>query len=426
MRRIAIVVGALLVLLTPVPGRALFHVVNIDEVMSGLGGDPTAQYVEIRMLAPTQNFASHSRLTAFNCNGSSSTVLLEVPTDLCNGGTNVRWSMGTASWASATGTTPDFLFPAGIITPCGMICWGAPGILPPNPATWDATMPNNYVDCVTYGGYTGPRQSPCPGGVTCQSTTLAPGNGTMSLQRVAESGGNDLLDFALATRTPTNNGPCPTTTTTSTSTTTSRSTSTTTSTSTSSTTSTTISASYNRPSGAKAFSVAFVKAFNQCGGGTFTHNGPISFGGCTPSTPAGALKFGVKGTGSASGKVVVNSLKQATDVILKTKFGDVRTSANAPFNGNMVVSGTIRITDDYCVGTPNGGCTVSDSPFPIVVPCGTVASPPLAAGKCAKTTSANGVLVGAVVPNKKANVGIQQLQAYLGTNLSFVEGLYLP
>jgi len=207
MPRAVALLSLLLVLLGAAPGWAVFHISAIDEIMSGLNGDATAQYVEIKMLADAQIAVAHTRLTAFNCDGSTSNVLLELPQDLCTGGAGWRWSMGTSSWAAATGVTPDFPFSPGLFAPCGQICWGAPGIVPPNPATWDATDPNNYVDCVAYGGYTGPRQ-------TSDSTasTLPPGDGTMSLQRMGDTG-DDLADFALAARTPANDG-CVTTTTT--------------------------------------------------------------------------------------------------------------------------------------------------------------------------------------------------------------------
>jgi cysteine-rich repeat protein len=41
----------------------------------------------------------------------------------------------------------------------GMVCWGAPGISPPDPSTWDRTVFNNYVDCVAYGTYAGPSNA---------------------------------------------------------------------------------------------------------------------------------------------------------------------------------------------------------------------------------------------------------------------------
>ena len=116
-------------MLVPVPGQAVFHFADIDEIMSGMGGDPTAQYVEIRMLLDVQGSVAHSRLTAFSCDGGTHTILLEVPNNVCPANMNGRWTMGTMSWATATGVTPDFIFPASPAfgNACGMICWGALG-----------------------------------------------------------------------------------------------------------------------------------------------------------------------------------------------------------------------------------------------------------------------------------------------------------
>ena len=212
--RIAAALALLLAVLVPVSGRAVYHFANIDEIMSGMGGDPTAQYVEIRMLFAGQGSVAHSRLTAFSCDGSTHTVLLEVLDNVCPASTDGRWTMGTTSWATATGVTPDFIFPASSAfdNACGMICWGAPGsgLTPPqNPPTWDAGVPDNYLpDCVAYGGYTGTLQTG-----DAAASPLAAGNGTMSLQRMDDTN-NDSTDFDLAAPTPARNGVCSTTTTT--------------------------------------------------------------------------------------------------------------------------------------------------------------------------------------------------------------------
>ena len=115
MRRVAGALASLIVLLAARPAPALFHASLIDEVMSRVGSDATAQYVEIRMLASTQNLVTNTRLTAFNCNGTSHTVLLLVPgPNPPNSGANVRWIMATSAFQSAHGVTADFTMPAGI------------------------------------------------------------------------------------------------------------------------------------------------------------------------------------------------------------------------------------------------------------------------------------------------------------------------
>jgi hypothetical protein len=233
MSRTTRLLAGLALLLGATDARALFHLANLDEIASGFGGDTNAQYVEIRMLGFNQNLVAHSRLTAFSCDGSTHTVLIDnLPANVCNQGNGVRWTMGTAAWAAATGVNPDFLWDpvtdGSLPTPCGTVCWGAPPTspLPPNPPTWDAGDPSCYVYCVAYGNATPPPLpgSPCLPSATIEPTALPPGDGNAnSLMRVG-------ANLALAAATPTNNGPqsCTTSTTTTTTTTTGPSTTTTT------------------------------------------------------------------------------------------------------------------------------------------------------------------------------------------------------
>src|SRR5262249_36780088 len=148
---------------------------------------PSVQYVEIRMDdAIAQAAVGSTRLTAFSCDGSSFNVLLVVPSNLAIGVLNTEWIMATPNFAAAAGITPDFTWDpnvTGNIPSCGMVCWGAPGLLPPAPNTWDPSVPDNYVDCVGYGGYTGPTKTSIhdmtkPSGTP---TPLGPGTGTFSL-----------------------------------------------------------------------------------------------------------------------------------------------------------------------------------------------------------------------------------------------------
>jgi hypothetical protein len=236
--RFVALLASLVVLLAPSPGRAIFHIGVIYEVMSGAGGDPAAQYVVIRMGMADQNFVANSLLAAFNCDGTVRQDLLIVPGNVGASGPGVPWIM--ASKSPIGGIVPDFTWPSGSIpTPCGMVCWGAPGSGPPAPGTWDHNDPNNYVDCVAYGGYTGPTKTadPDPDGVNSSSgspTSLPPGDGTFSLGRITVTNDN-ATDFTLVCPAPTNNagmtgsfGPCtpPTTATTTTSTTSTTSTTT--------------------------------------------------------------------------------------------------------------------------------------------------------------------------------------------------------
>jgi len=198
-----VMVAVALVLWSSVPVHALFHIAVIDEVMTGCGADTTVQYVEIRMLQSGQTVVEDTRLATFSCDGSVIDRLLLVPGSpaLSNGMSGARWIIGSASFQAASGIAPDFVMSdidPGIFRECGMVCWGAPGTTPPDPASWDPTIPSNYVDCVAWGPYTGPLP---PGFGPILTDT--PGNGSQSLTR---SGPNAYDNgFALAVPSPTNN-----------------------------------------------------------------------------------------------------------------------------------------------------------------------------------------------------------------------------
>ena len=192
--------AAALALLSAPPAHAAFHAALIDEVHAT--PEDGEGFVEIRMLGAGQNFVGHSRLSAWNCNGSFKGIVLEVPGNVTNSGSNVRWIMATST-AATSGVTPDFTFAVGALPlGCGMVCWGAPvpPFVPENPPTWDETVSSNYVDCVAYGGYTGTNVPPVAG----TPTSLTASNNTTSLTRIGSSA-NNANDFALACPTPTNN-----------------------------------------------------------------------------------------------------------------------------------------------------------------------------------------------------------------------------
>jgi hypothetical protein len=156
-RTCAVVIALWAVLGFVRPASAVFHLTVIDEVLTSYSGDPTQQFVEMRMLASLQNFVSNAVFAAFDNTGTYVGDLLVVPTDVANSGANVRWLIGTSAFQTASGLAPDFIMPAGILpTGGGMVCYGGGGgISPQNPPTWSRTTFSNYVDCVAYGTYAG-------------------------------------------------------------------------------------------------------------------------------------------------------------------------------------------------------------------------------------------------------------------------------
>ena len=206
MLRVARVVLVLAVLgLATSPASATFHLMSISELGAGFLGNPNVQFVELRMDGADQTHLTNTRLTVFDKDGVAS-VLLLTPSDVADGtpGRNVLYA--TAEFQTATGIAPDFLIPPGVVSPAGMVCWGAPDAnptLPPDPATWDFDKPENYVDCVAYGGYAHATRmaSGLPNG-------NPPGDGVQSLTRTKNTGdaGSNDMDFALATASPCTNG----------------------------------------------------------------------------------------------------------------------------------------------------------------------------------------------------------------------------
>jgi hypothetical protein len=217
MSRRAVLVASLLALLVPAASWATFHLARIHEVMSGVGGVGGNQFVEIQMTTTLQNSVANTRLTWFNCNFTSCKVLMQVPFNVANSGA-LPWLMGApndATFFAATGEHAEYYWDStapgmSIDRTCGMVCWGAPDSVVPNPLTWDPGEPNNYTDCVAYGGYTGRTKTVAAyvGGPTSGTpdTEMAGDGTTMSLTRVTDTN-NNLTDFQLAAMSPTSNGP---------------------------------------------------------------------------------------------------------------------------------------------------------------------------------------------------------------------------
>ncbi|HEU4758344.1 MAG TPA: hypothetical protein VFT91_00015 [Dehalococcoidia bacterium] len=170
------------------PSGAAFHLAVANEVMTSYGGDSQVQFVEIGMLASGQRFVKNSVLAAFDASGNYTGDVLVVPGNVPNSGVGVTWLMATDRFQAVTGLMPDFTMPAGLPTGGGMVCWGAPGVLPPPPGSWDHTNPENYVDCLAYGTYSGPTNSH----IGNPTPLNADGH---SLQRVNETNDN-ATDFA--------------------------------------------------------------------------------------------------------------------------------------------------------------------------------------------------------------------------------------
>jgi hypothetical protein len=69
--------------------HATFHLMQIEQVIGGVGGDTTAQAIQLRLRSNNQNLVSQARIRAWDANGQNPIVVMDMAT-------NVAVSMGGA------------------------------------------------------------------------------------------------------------------------------------------------------------------------------------------------------------------------------------------------------------------------------------------------------------------------------------------
>ncbi|MGH7790607.1 MAG: hypothetical protein ACRERC_27345 [Candidatus Binatia bacterium] len=198
-RMLAVLVTALALLSLVRTSDALFHLAVIDEVVTAYSGNGTVQYIEVRMLGGAQNLVANSIFAAFDASGAYVGDILQVPSNVANSGTGVRWIVATAGLQYTSGLVPDFVIPDGSLPlGGGMVCFGGGGgVLPANPPSWSRTNFANYVDCVAYGTYAGSTNA------LIGNPTPLDGDGN-SMQRTTSTLDNE-TDFTCDDLTPQNN-----------------------------------------------------------------------------------------------------------------------------------------------------------------------------------------------------------------------------
>jgi hypothetical protein len=92
--------GAAAVAASPAP--ASFHFMQIEQVIGGVGGDTSAQAVQLRMRLGFQNQVQLARLRAWDATGSNPVLLIDFGSSVPNEGVGVRVLAATASFADFT------------------------------------------------------------------------------------------------------------------------------------------------------------------------------------------------------------------------------------------------------------------------------------------------------------------------------------
>jgi hypothetical protein len=199
---------------------------------------------------------------------------------------------------------------------------------------------------------------------------------------------------------------------------------------------------YPRPKGATPIYASLVPAYQACSAPNRVHAPPLSFGSCAPATQASTHL--TVGTPDANGQPAVANgfvkLKAFScpacagpgpnaDVFITVSLTDVRNQGDlSDYTGKLSADAALRITDRRNAPDPNGAGpgTVSDTHFPVTVPC--AATSDTAVGStCSVATSANAVAPGTVVAGARSVWELGAVRVYDGAGQLFeVQGVFAP
>ena len=190
------------------PAKADFHMVQIEEVHAGSGGNANIQFIEINMsFSPGQNCqgtGNHidfinlfspcdidgfgARLVFFDATGNQTGEFI-FPGNTPIGELGRSILIGTQQFADlSTAPEPDFIMPANVVPNSGRVCYKeVPGAL------------FGVILCLSYGAFTGDTEGFGP------PAPALPVTGNMSLKRAPGSSSGRSSDFALGTPAPRNN-----------------------------------------------------------------------------------------------------------------------------------------------------------------------------------------------------------------------------
>ncbi len=96
------------VVVTAAPAAASFHLMQIEQVVGAVCGNPTRQAIQLRTRAVGQNFIAGHRLVARDAAGGNPIMLINFPSNVANGGTGANILAVTSGLAAAFGVSADF------------------------------------------------------------------------------------------------------------------------------------------------------------------------------------------------------------------------------------------------------------------------------------------------------------------------------
>ncbi|HEY6097730.1 MAG TPA: S-layer homology domain-containing protein, partial [Candidatus Deferrimicrobium sp.] len=200
MRRVAVAL-VLAILCVPRPAHASFHLMKIVEVFGGTEAAPDAQYVVLQMYFIGQTFISGVPLVLYDAGGTA------IPGGTFASSSNVSNGTNQATILIATSAAQTFFHVAADLTMAPVLPWGG------GKACWTYPGTQPAIDCVAWGGYSGPAGiGPAAVGTPFNSPAGIPrgqaihrslgGDGVL---QDADDTGDSAADFFAGPPTPRNN-----------------------------------------------------------------------------------------------------------------------------------------------------------------------------------------------------------------------------
>jgi hypothetical protein len=176
-------------------------------------------------------------------------------------------------------------------------------------------------------------------------------------------------------------------------------------------------AGYARPRGATPLRVPLTIAYRACTSPNRTHGAPLSFGSCAiPQQASDQLTVGTPdANGQGANSIGSMSYRVLTsDVQIAFSLTDVRKKSDlSDYTGELLADEALRITDRQSGPSQDEPGTVTDTHFPVTVPCASTASATIGS-TCAVTTTANALVPGAVGMGKRAIWELGQVKVFDG------------
>jgi hypothetical protein len=109
--RTAVCASALALSVIAAESRASFHLMQIEQLIGGVGGNAAAQAIQLRMRSSFQNQMSFTRIVAYNASGGSPVVLVDMDQPVAGFNLGARVLIATPSFLGQTTptTTADFI-----------------------------------------------------------------------------------------------------------------------------------------------------------------------------------------------------------------------------------------------------------------------------------------------------------------------------